>query len=76
MKGLAKGGFLVVLKEAAERLKITLYELAKRLDIPRSSIYYYAKYPGKLSLEKAEKVRKMAGIGREEWDRMVEKVVR
>ena len=76
MKGLAKGGFLEVLKEAAERLKITLYELGKRAGIPRSSLYYYAKNPGKLSLEKAEKVRKLAGVSREEWDKWMERAVR
>ena len=51
-------------------------ELGKRAGIPRSSLYYYAKNPGKLSLEKAEKVRKLAGVSREEWDKWMERAVR
>lgn len=54
-----KNSFLDVLKK-----------VGPKAGIPRSSVYHYAKNPGKLSLEKAEKVRKAAGLNKAEWDKL------
>jgi len=55
-----KNSFLDILKMAA-----------KKAGIPRSSVYHYNKNPGKLTREKAEKIRKSAGVTKAEWDRVV-----
>jgi len=45
----------------------SLYAIGKRLGISNASLYYYAKNPGRIPLEIAEKLRVALNFSPSEW---------